>query len=281
LPHQVFINQQNAGIRAVVHPMRIGQIMGIRSFYMAFAASTGNRIMRNWKILLPGLCSAILFILPTAQASTARQNLQVMQDQVEAFLTAHYDTQEEGRVEIKVSNLDPRLILPKCDQALSMIVNDPSNTGGNLTVQTRCDGEQSWSIYVPAQVALFRPMAVASRNLNRGDVVDSTDISIEIVNVSQLRQGYLARRENIVGKEVQRAMNKGEAFRGASLDSPLVIKRGDEVSIEIQAGMIAVSSFGTAMANGRIGQRIRVRNSQSDRIVSAEVVDAGKVKTSI
>jgi flagella basal body P-ring formation protein FlgA len=124
-------------------------------------------------------------------------------------------------------------------------------------------------------------MAVASRNLSRGDVIDRSDISIETINVSQLRQGYLETAANIMGQELRRPVTKGEVFRSAILDAPMVIKRGDEVSIEMQVGSISVTSSGTAMANGRVGQRIRIRNSQSDRMVSAEVVSAGKVKTAI
>lgn len=245
--------------------------MGIRSFYLV------RRLLQQLSVM----AGVVFLTLPPSQASTVRHDLGDLQQQVETFLERHYQQQDVERLEIKVGSLDPRLVLPDCPQPLVMSLNDSSNSGGNLTVQTRCEASQSWSIYVPAQVSLFRPLAVASRNLVRGDVVSASDISIEVVNISQLRQGYLARRENIIGQELQRPMNKGEAFRGSILDAPLVIKRGDAVHIEIQAGTIAVNSTGIAMANGRIGQRIRVRNSQSERIVSAEVVEAGKVRTSI
>lgn len=245
--------------------------MEIRSFYLAQTSIS--------RLLV--LLGVVLLTLPQSHANPARQDLNHLQQQVAGFLETHYQRRDISRVDVKVGNLDPRLVLPACGQALSMSVNDPSHSGGNLTVQTRCEAQQSWSIYVPAQVALFRPVAIASRNMARGDVVRDGDIRIEVMNASLLRQGYLVQKAGIAGKELQRPINKGEAFRTAILDAPMVIKRGDEVSIEMQAGMIAVNSTGVALANGRVGQRIRVRNSQSERIVSAEVVDAGKVKTSI
>ncbi len=245
--------------------------MGIRSFYLV-----GGLLKR-----LLAVAGVVFLTLQPSQANLARQDLGDLQQQVKIFLQDHYRQQDVERVDITVGNLDPRLVLAACTQPLTMTLNDPSNSGGNLTVQTRCEATQSWSIYVPAQVSLFRPLAVASRPLMRGDVISERDIQIDVVNVSQLRQGYLARRESIIGQELQRPMNTGEAFRGSILEAPLVIKRGDAVHIEMQAGTIAVNSTGIAMANGRIGQRIRVRNSQSERIVSAEVVSAGKVRTSI
>jgi flagella basal body P-ring formation protein FlgA len=162
-----------------------------------------------------------------------------------------------------------------------MKVSDTNFTGGNLTVHTACEGAQPWSIYVPAQVALFRRTPVASRNLDRGEIISSADISPEVVNISQLRHGQLNDYDSILGKEIKRPITQGEAFRSAALDAPMVIKRGDIVNIEIQAGAISVSSQGTAMSHGRVGDRIRVRNSQSDRIVNAQVIASGKVQTTL
>lgn len=254
--------------------------MKIRSLYAVFFG--GKRMLEARGLKLALLGKVIFLTLSTSSyASDNRQDLKQLELEVQTFLQTRYNSADTSRVEVQVSPLDPRLILAACDKGFSMQLNDPSNSGGSVTVQTRCEGNQGWSVYVPAQVALFRPMAVASRNLQRGDVIDNSDISIEIVNISQLRQGYLQYRDTILGKELQRSLNQGEAFRSNLLNSPMVIKRGDEVSIEIQAGSIAVTSSGTAMANGRIGERIRVRNGQSERIVSAEVMGAGKVKTSI
>jgi flagella basal body P-ring formation protein FlgA len=244
--------------------------MGIRSFYAAL----------RWLKCLLAMTGVVFLTLPV-QASQNWQDLDDLQQQVEVFLKDRYQLPAVERVEVKVGNLDPRLMLPACPQPLTLSLNDPTNSGGQLTVQTRCEATQRWSIYVPAQVALFRPLAVAGRQLERGDVISESDITIEVVNVSQLRQGYVIEPDNIIGRELQRPLNKGEAFRSAILEAPMVIKRGDAVHIEMQAGAIAVNSTGVAMANGRVGQRIRVRNSQSDRIVSAEVVEAGKVRTSI
>lgn len=253
--------------------------MMTRSLYAVFLCS--KRLAKAAGVMLMSGSVIFLTLSDRSHAKVNQHNLKHLENEVQTFLQTHYGALDTARVEVKVSTLDPRLALAPCDGGFSMQVNDPSNSGGSITVHTRCQGSQDWSLYVPAQVALFRPMAVASRNLQRGDVIENSDISIETVNTSQLRQGYLQDNHNILGKELQRPLNKGEAFRSSLLNSPMVIKRGDEVSIEVQAGLIAVTSSGTAMANGRVGQRIRVRNSQSDRIVSAEVVDAGKVKTSI
>lgn len=213
--------------------------------------------------------------------SAQTQDLAEILTSVETYLQEHYQATQAVKVEITLGKLDSRLQLSQCESPLNMKLNDPGNLGGNQTVHTRCDGASPWSIYVPAQIALYRQLPVASRNLERGDIVTQADVVIEVVNISQMRQGQLEESALVIGQEVKRPIGKGEPFRSAALDSPLVIKRGDPVVIELQAGSLVVTTHGTAMTNGRIGERIRVRNSQSDRIISVEVVEAGKVVTII
>jgi flagella basal body P-ring formation protein FlgA len=63
------------------------------------------------------------------------------------------------------------------------------------------------------------------------------------------------------------------------LDAPLVIKRGDTVSMEANIGGITVKTSGTAISDGRIGQQIRVKNNQSARVINAKVIGSGQVQS--
>lgn len=252
--------------------------MALRSFYNSLLSAVAKRpsagVVRNFVVsvvISPALS------LPAVASANQFHDLQSLQASVASFLTDYYAATQAEKIEIDVADLDRRLTLAQCEMPLSFTLNDSSNSGGNLTVHTRCEGAVPWSIYVPAQVSVFRELLVASRNLVRGDIVSRADVVSEIVNTSQLRQGQISETDSVIGQEVKRPISKGEPFRNASLDSPMVIKRGDPVIIELQSGSISVNSNGTAMANGRIGERIRIRNSQSDRIVSGQVVAAGRV----
>lgn len=251
--------------------------MDLRSFYSTLFDDAAVLVKGFRTRASKNLVVSIMFLLPAVACANQFHDLQLVQASVASFLNDYYaDTQAE-KIDIRVSNLDRRLKLAQCELPLSLTLNDPSNSGGNLTVHTRCEGTAPWSVYVPAQVSLFRELLVANRNLVRGDIVTHSDVVSEIVNTSQLRQGQIEETDNILGQEVIRPISKGEPFRNASLASPMVIKRGDPVIIELQSGSISVSSNGTAMANGRIGERIRIRNGQSDRMVSAQVIAAGRV----
>lgn len=209
-------------------------------------------------------------------ASATFISLGELQQQTVKFLTGHY--QHLGRLEVSVGNLDRRLRPPSCNQPLVFTPRDTSGSGGNINVQVAC-AAPTWSLHLPAQVAIFRDIPVAARDIGRGEQLTAQDIQWQQTNISLLRQGYLLEPAEIIGLEVKRNLGLGSPFISASLDAPTLIKRGDIVELEANYGGIRVIANGTAMADGRLGQKIRVKNNQSDRIVTGTVIASGKIST--
>ncbi len=253
--------------------------MKFRSFYRIFFFKKSAKPLKQIFSSL-GLASIVVVGLSqSANAQAPIESIEGIRSKVAQFLTDEYSQTNAEKVEVRVGNLDSRLRLTKCSQDLNLNLKDSSKTGGNINVQVICSGGSTWTILVPAQAKVYRTVAVAGRNLQRGDLVSAADLSSEIKDVGDLRLGFALTPEAIIGKEIKFAVNKGEAFRNSALDAPLVIKRGDTVSMESSAGGISVKTSATAVSDGRIGQQIRVKNNQSARIVSAKVVEAGKVQS--
>lgn len=253
--------------------------MKFRSFYRIFFFKTADMLMKRGISRIIWLWIASTCLSQSANAQAPIENIGQLQSRVAQFLTDEYTKTQAVKVEVKVGNLDNRLRLARCDQPLALSLKDATNNGGNVNVQVACKGTTSWTILVPALAKVYRSVAVASRTLQRGDVVNESDLSTDVKEVSEFRFGFALTPEAIVGKEVKFTVNKGEAFRNSALDAPLVIKRGDTVSMEAAAGEISVRTNGTAVTDGRIGQQIRVKNNQSARIINAKVVGAGKVQS--
>jgi flagellar basal body P-ring formation protein FlgA len=255
--------------------------MKIRSFYRFFFFSDlplRECISKN----IGNLVLILLSFQPhPAHAQQGIEEIGQLRLSIAAFLKDEYQHLHAQKIDLKVGAVDSRLTLAKCDQALRFTLQDPSNNGGNVNVKVACEGAVHWSILAPAQAIIYRSMAVASRNLERGNVINAGDITEQIVNVSQYRQGYSGESEEIIGKVLKYPVNKGDAFRSSVLDSPLLIKRGDQVSVEANAGSITVISAATAISDGKLGQQIRVKNNQSARILTAKVIAAGKVESTL
>lgn len=267
------------GYPALRLPLRIGQIMKFRSFYRTFffiEGSLNQSLLKN----MGNLVFVLLSLYPhSSKAQTGVESIEQLRQETAKFVTEEYRNANASKVEVKVGGLDPRLRLDKCDQPIMFKLQDANGNGGNVNVQLTCRGSSRWTILVPTQAIVYRPMAVASRNLQRGELITEADVDVSVLDVSQYRQGYTSNTEDIIGKEVKYPINKGDAFKESVLDAPLAIKRGDEVSVEALAGSIRVVTTGTAVSDGRIGQKIRVKNNQSAKILSATVIGAGKVQS--
>lgn len=240
--------------------------MGVRIFCAKFLA----KAFRASLLALLGLAG-------TVQAADT-QSLEAIRKAVSDHLESAFADSGADRVEINVGRLDPRLKLADCPLALDLKANNPGRDGGQLTVQVRCPGERPWAIYVPAQVDLYRPVAVATRHLQRGDEVSAGDIEMVSTNTGALRQGYLGHAEAVIGQQLRRPLAEGEHFRSSILEHPLAVHRGDKVSLEARSGGIAVSTRGTAMGNGRVGEQIRVKNDRSERVIQGEIIAPGHVQ---
>ena len=253
--------------------------MKFRSLYRIFFFQTAAVPIQRAISRVVWLCASMLCLSQSANAQAPIENIAQIQSQVAQFLTDEYTKTHAVKVEVKVGKLDYRLRLMRCDKSLSFTLKDPLNGGGNVSVQVACKGTASWTILVPALAKVYRSVAVASRTLQRGDIVNDSDLTTDIRDVSEFRLGFTLTPEAILGKEVKYSVNKGEAFRNSALDDPLVIKRGDTVAMEAATGGISVRTNGTAVTDGRMGQQIRVKNNQSTRIINAKVIGAGRVQT--
>lgn len=253
--------------------------MKFRSFYRIFFCKKMHCASKQVTRSIGLIGALALCLSQNANAQAPIENIGQLRSQVAQFLTDEYTKAQAVKVDIKVGNLDNRLHLTKCDQSLSLILKDSANSGGNINVEVACRGVSAWTILVPALARVYRSVAVAGRNLQRGDVISAGDLTTDIKDVSDFRMGFCLTPDAIIGKEVKYTVNKGETFRNSALDAPLVIKRGDTVSMEASAGEISVRTSGTAVSDGRIGQQIRVKNNQSARVINAKVVGPGQVQS--
>ncbi|MGA6106333.1 flagellar basal body P-ring formation chaperone FlgA [Pseudomonas solani] len=186
-----------------------------------------------------------------------------------------------GRYDIQINRLDPRLRLAACDRELTVTLESPAQPIGRVTVGVRCEGSTPWSVYVPAQVRLFREVIVVARPLRRGAVVNADDYNLVEREVGLLNQGYLTDPAQVEGYKLTRAVVADQVLAPVHLEMAEVIRKGDQVVIIAKSTSISVRMPGEALSDGSPGQQIRVRNLQSKRVVKARVTGPGQVEVAM
>ncbi len=190
-------------------------------------------------------------------------------------------SQIQARHQVEVNRLDPRLRLALCDRPLTTKLESPAQPVGRTTVRVSCEGSAPWSVFVPAQVHLFREVIVARRPLARESIVEQADVTLAERDVSLLNQGYLTAYDQVVGNKLTRSTLPDQVLTPNTVSLAEIVRKGDQVVISAKNSSINVRMPGEALTDGALGSQIRVKNQRSGRVIKARVVGPGHVEVAM
>lgn len=229
------------------------------------------------------LCAlSLISFAPSLAAITSPKRIeQLVAQKVAAELQRQGLSRQPGqRVKYRVSSVDPRLRLADCDSAISVDLGS-GDLIGRVTAKVECRGAGNWSIYVPVSVHVYKKVVTVRAPAARGKLLHPQDLQLTEKEVSNLTQGYFTRINEVANKQLKRSVTIHGVITPRMLIEPKVVKKGDEVMIIANKGLLSVSSPGVALADGRIGQQINVKNRSSNRIVKARIKEKGVVEVAI
>lgn len=223
------------------------------------------------------LAAAFLF---AASASTAAeiQALEDIRSQAEEFVISRLNL-DPADLEVQADPLDVRLRLAKCTDKTEAYIQDGQRLTSRVAVGIRClDNTNRWSIFVPVSITHYARVVVSARHLPRGQAINKDDIKLERRAITRLHGQYLTQAAEVVGQLPKQRLEKGKVVSPRMLKRQNLVKRGQNVIILAEKSLIQVRSKGVALANGQIGERIRVRNTVTKKIVEGTVTSDGYVK---
>ena len=248
-----------------------------------YTKTTFSRRLTHWLTgSLAALCVVAPGLQPQADAFTLPEQLIGVTQGFLEFTVEDYlaTTQTQGRYEIQVNNLDPRLRMPQCSQQLDASLESTTPLG-RVTVKVRCDGSSPWTVFVPAQVRLLRDVVVMTRPLRRESVISDADVGLRERDVGTLGPGYLTQLDQALGMKLIRPVVVDQVLTQVHLEQAEVIRKGDQVVIIARSGSLSVRMPGEALTKGGLQEQIRVRNLNSKRVVKARVTGPGQVEVSM
>ncbi|WP_164513431.1 flagellar basal body P-ring formation chaperone FlgA [Thiosocius teredinicola] len=233
---------------------------------------TKRRKFDTW--LLAACC-----LLATAAHTSERKH--ESHDAIRAAAEAHVLAQADEfptTPVVKAGDLDSRLKLSACDEPLETYDSPNGLNRGRGVVGVRCPGSTPWKIYVPVQIALMDYVVTTRRPLVRGQVLDADDLMLSETDISRLHKAYFTDIKDVVGLRTKRSIGAGSTLHAGLLKREKLVKRGSQVDIIADIGGLHVAMKGKALADGGRGDRIRVKNLTSGRVVTGEVTQAGTIR---
>lgn len=183
--------------------------------------------------------------------------------------------------QVTVTPLDKRLRLQHCDGQLEAFTNREIHLAGNVTVGVRCHHPVAWTVYLPLQVKVMQPVVVIARPVSSNHVLTAQDLRLEQRDIGSLRQGYMANIAAVVGQQVKYSLGLGTVIQDNHLRPLNVVKRGESIVLVAGVGGMEVRMQGTALADASMGDRVRVKNHSSERIIEGIVDSPGIVRVTM
>ncbi len=217
-------------------------------------------------------CAVVLLTLSGAAAETRPQwqDLDAIKLSASTWLATRIGGNSEN-TSVEAGFLDPRLRLPACDGTLEPFLNRGADPARVSTVGVRCAGQRRWKVYVPVTVVTTAEVVVAARPLIVDALIAPVDLRLERRDVTRNRSGYFTSIEAAVGQRVRQPVLEGRVLVPAAVAADKVIRRGQSVTIVVVSDGLRINMSGKALKDGAIGQRIRVENSSSGRVIEGIV----------
>lgn len=180
-----------------------------------------------------------------------------------------------GRLQVSVTPPDERLRLPACPAPVAE-TPEGQRLWGSTQVRVRCPGEAGWSLSVRARVQVFAPAVLARRALPAGHLIEPADILRGEVDLTGSQRPALRDEALVLGRVVRIGLAAGQAIGAEHLRLPVVVRRGQALEVTATVGQVSVTSAGTALQDGAVGELIRVK-MLGGRTLQGVVTSEGRV----
>ncbi|MFN8791426.1 MAG: flagellar basal body P-ring formation chaperone FlgA [Bdellovibrionales bacterium] len=131
--------------------------------------------------------------------------------------------------------------------------------------------------WVSGQIRTEKPIVKTSRALRPGDTIQAEDVRLEKADIS-FNKDHFVELQQVLGKKVSRAIAVSSALSSLDLQRNLDVKQGQIIRIISGNEVFEVSSQATAQDSGVMGDVIRVRHLENQKILSGRILEKGLVR---
>jgi flagella basal body P-ring formation protein FlgA len=179
--------------------------------------------------------------------------------------------------EVRPIELEPSVT---ADLSVARMSYDPYSRRFDLTFELGESGNQRRFFRYTGSAVETVEIATITRALVRGDIVKTSDVTIERRPKAELSGEPVAPAAEVVGLAARRAVRLGAALRTADLMKPELVQRGDTVTLQYAVPGVVVTLRGKAIDSGAEGDTVNVQNMESKRTVQGIVTGPGRVTVS-
>ena len=179
----------------------------------------------------------------------------------------------EPQIEVAVVAARPT---PPCSQPVAVEAAD-TRSPQRMRYVARCPDTLGWRYDYVVRARVSAMVAIAAAPVAANEALTDVQVTIERRDISNIADP-ISNPADAVGQMSRRMLRPGDILRSGQLSSPVLVKRGDAVTMVARRDGIEVSMAGEALDAGGKGIVVRVRNAGSGQVVRMRVAGPGTVE---
>jgi flagella basal body P-ring formation protein FlgA len=210
------------------------------------------------------------------QATIERASRTISLDAITHRLLEEIASREPiGNAEFQLDNPAPRLVVA-AEASESIAVEA-------LTIDART-GRVSAFIAAPAgdpaaerqrvsgRLLRMVDLPVLARPIAPGETIAARDIETLRIRADRVTQDGVTDAREMIGKTPRHPLRPHEPLRLADIQVPVIVHKGDLVTILLETPTMRLTAQGKAVEDGGMGAAIRIANTKSNRVIDAMVI---------
>ncbi len=112
---------------------------------------------------------------------------------------------------------------------------------------------------------------VLKKPLRSGDIISANDVEYIDIRASQITSSMITDAGRLIGQTPRRGISAMKPITAVDVTLPVVVKKGDTVTMRLRSETISLTTQGRAMDSGSEGDVIRVMNTGSKKVIDAVI----------
>lgn len=133
---------------------------------------------------------------------------------------------------------------------------------------------------VAYRIKFFGQVPTALKRIAKGIIIESEDISLARMEVTNLSRNEIPTLQEIIGTKGASNISKGSIIKRSILEQEKLISRGDKVVIVVQTPSVRIRASGAALNDAAIGDVIRVIRDGGNNVLQGIVNYDGSIAIS-
>ncbi len=187
-------------------------------------------------------------------------------------------------VHIRVNSLTGELVVPQGEVSYQTALPSDKKLMGRqvIPIQVFVDGLFFKKVNVSLTIEIYAPVWVAVNNLKRHQVIEPGDIRQKRMKLNDLLgEKLVTETSQLVGFRTRVPIRAGKAISAFKIEKLPTIERGDRITIKAFQDNISLLTSGQALESGKVGELIRVKCLNNQKMLMTRVVSKDLVELEV